>query len=93
MCQNAGVGVSDSDVLNAPDIGCGDTDGVSGAYDVEKPADPIDLPTCHLVSTDIETHGNAKARCHGCSECGGACEEIHGEYGRCPHRGAVVADE
>ena len=40
MCHS--VGVLDSDVLNALDIGCGDTDGVSRAYDVEKLADLID---------------------------------------------------
>ena len=56
-------------------------------------ADLIDRPTCHLVLTDIETHGNAKVRCYECSECGGACEEIYGKYERCPHCGAVVVDE
>nr|UVY18063.1 MAG: hypothetical protein [Bacteriophage sp.] len=34
-----GAGVPDSDALNAPDIGRGGTDGVPGAYDVEKLAD------------------------------------------------------
>lgn len=49
MCNNAGVGVLDSDVLNALDIHCGDTDGVSSAYDVEKLADLIDRPTCKII--------------------------------------------
>lgn len=57
-------------------------------------ADLIDRPTCHLVLTDTETHGNANVRCYECSECGGACEEIYGKYERCPHCGAeVVADD
>lgn len=47
MCQSTGV--LDSDVLNALDIHCGDTDGVSSAYDVEKLADLIDLPTCKII--------------------------------------------
>ena len=49
MCGNAGVGVLDSDVLNALCIHCGDTDGVSDAYDVEKLADLIDRPTCKII--------------------------------------------
>nr|DAF23338.1 MAG TPA: hydrogenase/urease nickel incorporation protein [Caudoviricetes sp.] len=61
--------------------------------DARRLADLIDRPTCHLVLTDIETHGNAKVRCYECSECGGACEEIYGKYERCPHCGAVVIDE
>lgn len=56
-------------------------------------ADLIDRPTCNLELTDVETHGNAEVRIYGCSECGGTCEEIYGEYERCPHCGAVVADE
>ena len=47
MCHSTGV--LDSDVLNALDIGRGDTDGVSSAYDVEKLADLIDRPTCNIV--------------------------------------------
>ena len=66
----------------------GSFEGVAGSL-----ADLIDRPTCHLVLTDIETHGNAKVRCYECSECGGACEEIYGKYERCPHCGAVVIDE
>ena len=49
MCDNAGVGVLDSDVLNALGIHCGDTDGVSDAYDVEKLADLIDRQTCKII--------------------------------------------
>ena len=49
MCH--GVGVLDSDVLNALDIGCGGTDGVSSAYDVEKLADLIDCPTCRIIKS------------------------------------------
>lgn len=47
MCHSTGI--LDSDVLNALDIHCGDTDGVSSAYDVEKLADLIDRPTCTIV--------------------------------------------
>lgn len=47
MCHS--VGVLDSDVLNALDIGRCDTDGVSSAYDVEKLADLIDRPTCKII--------------------------------------------
>lgn len=56
-------------------------------------ADLIDRPTCHLVLTDVETHGNAKVRIYECSECGRTCEEIYGKYERCPHCGAVVVDD
>lgn len=49
MCHS--VGVLDSDVLNALDIGCGGTDGVSSAYDVEKLADLIDCPTCRIIKS------------------------------------------
>lgn len=47
MCHSTGV--LDSDVLNALDIHCGDTDGVSSAYDVEKLADLIDRQTCKII--------------------------------------------
>lgn len=56
---------------------------------VELFADLID-PTCHLDLTDVETYGNAKVRTYECSECGRSCEEIYGEYERCPHCGARV---
>ena len=49
MCHSTGV--LDSDVLNALDIGCGDTDGVSSAYDVERLADLIDRPTCRIIKS------------------------------------------
>lgn len=91
MCHD--IGVLDSDVLNALGIHCEDTDGVSSAYDVEKLADLIDLPTCHLKLTDVEIHGNVKVRIYECSECGRPCEEIYGKYERCPHCGAVVEDD
>lgn len=51
MCNNAEVGVLDSDVLNALGIHCGDTDGMSDAYDVEKLADLIDRPTCKIINS------------------------------------------
>lgn len=63
MCGNAGVGVLDSDVLNALCIHCGDTDGVSDAYDVEKLADliePVPERTCRMIDNGAEL-------C--CSEC------------------------
>lgn len=47
MCHSTGV--LDSDVLNALDINCGDTDGVSSEYDVENLADLIDRTTCTIV--------------------------------------------
>ncbi len=43
MCHSTGV--LDSDVLNALGVHCGDTDGVSSAYDVEQLADLIDRQT------------------------------------------------
>ena len=49
MCNSTGV--LDSDVLNALGIHCGDTDGVSSAYDVEKLADLIDRPTCRIIKS------------------------------------------
>ena len=57
---------------------------------VETLADLIDRPTCSLDLTDVETHGNAKVRTYECSECGRTCEEIYGEYERCPQCGAKV---
>lgn len=57
-------------------------------------ADLIDRPTCSLDLTDVETYGNAKVRIYECSECGRSCEEMYGEYERCPHCGArVVRDD
>lgn len=60
MCHS--VGVLDSDVLNALDIGCGDTDGVSSAYDVEKLADLIDPPV----------KGTAEGTCRTCAKYDGS---------------------
>lgn len=61
--------------------------------DIAVIADLIDRPTCHLELTAVETHGNTKVKIYECSECGRTCEEIYGEYERCPHCGAVVLDE
>lgn len=36
----------------------------------ERLADLIDLPTCRLDLTDVETHGNFKVRIYECSRCG-----------------------
>lgn len=64
-------------------------------HEVEKEtyaalADLIDCPTCSLDLTDVETYGDAKVRIYECSRCGRTCEEIYGEYERCPHCGGVV---
>lgn len=81
MCGDAGVGVLDSDVLNALGIHCGDTDGTSDAYDVEKLADLIDRPTCHLV----EDEDGRTA----CSECGcTALCLLDATY--CPDCGSII---
>ena len=99
MCHD--VGVLDSDILNALDIHCGDTDGVSSAYDVEKLADLIDRPTCNDVA-DFD-HESFK-----CSRCGYRVLSIDGspdaaklvapeggviDFGYCPNCGAEVVDE
>lgn len=70
---------------------CDETLDDGQLYDqmAEKLADLID-PTCHLDLTDVETYGNVKVRTYECSECGRSCEEIYGEYERCPHCGASV---
>lgn len=90
MCHSTGV--LDSDVLNALDIHCGDTDGVSSAYDVEKLADLIDRPTCR-------NNGNRDDRGFWCSRCGyeawtyddSGCDPS--DFSFCPDCGAVVVDE
>ena len=90
MCHSTGV--LDSDVLNALDIHCGDTDGVSSAYDVEKLADLIDQPTCR-------NNGNRDDRYFVCSACGyeawtyddSGCDPS--DFSFCPDCGAVVVDE
>lgn len=56
-------------------------------------ADLIDLPTCRLDLTDVETHGNVKVRIYECSRCGRTCEDVYGKYERCPHCGGVVVDD
>lgn len=82
MCHSTGV--LDSDILNALDIHCGDTDGVSSAYDVEKLADLIDRPTCHLV----EDEDGYTA----CSECG--CTALcMRDATYCPACGRVIVDD
>ena len=63
MCNSTGV--LDSDVLNALGIHCGDTDGVSSAYDVERLADLIDRKTCSM--SDI---GDDTEQIYRCSVCG-----------------------
>ena len=101
MCNNAGVGVLDSDVLNALDIHCGDTDGVSSAYDVEKLADLIDRPTArNIADFDRESFK--------CSRCGYRVLSIDGapdaaklvapeggviDFGYCPNCDSEVVDD
>lgn len=92
MCHSTGV--LDSDVLNALDIHCGDTDGVSSAYDVEKLADLIDRPTCEMTECSID-HGSRSWGMR-CSRCDTEFEHEKPVYGwrYCPNCGAeVVADE
>lgn len=60
---------------------------------LEKLADLIDLPTCRLDLTDVETHGNVKVRIYECSRCGRTCEDVYGKYERCPHCGGVVVED
>lgn len=59
----------------------------------ETVADLIDLPTCRLDLTDVETHGNVKVRIYECSRCGRTCEDVYGKYERCPHCGGVVVED
>lgn len=59
----------------------------------ERLADLIDLPTCRLDLTDVETHGNVKVRIYECSRCGRTCEDVYGKYERCPHCGGVVVED
>lgn len=89
MCHN--VGVLDSDVLNALDIGCGDTDGVSSAYDVEKLADLIDIPTC--VMTDVGDDFENSFQCSNCMSEFDMSDFDRYPYKRCPECGAVVLNE
>lgn len=91
MCHSTGV--LDSDVLNALDIHCGDTDGVSSAYDVEKLADLIDRPTCEMTECSID-HGSCSWGMR-CSRCGTEFEHEKPAYGwrYCPNCGAVITDD
>lgn len=101
MCHSTGV--LDSDVLNALDIHCGDTDGVSSAYDVEKLADLIDRPTCHdLVEHKQDPFIPGKRMVDGyfhCSDCGwdgqiwehiGFGDMLAYEAVHCPKCGAII---
>lgn len=91
MCHD--VGVLDSDVLNALDIHCGDTDGVSSAYDVEKLADLIDRPTCKMTECSID-HGSRSWGMR-CSRCDTEFEHEKPAYGwrYCPKCGAAIVDD
>lgn len=59
----------------------------------DKLANLIDLPTCRLDLTDVETRGNAKVRIWECGRCGRTCEDVYGDYERCPHCGAMVLEK
>lgn len=91
MCHSTGV--LDSDVLNALDIHCGDTDGVSSAYDVEKLADLIDRGECENVYD-----GSVQDSCDNgfeCSVCGCRVEDeehyhVSGTWNFCPQCGKRV---
>lgn len=91
MCHSTGV--LDSDVLNALDIHCGDTDGVSSAYDVEKLADLIDRPTCEMTECSID-HGSRSWGMR-CSRCDTEFEHEKPVYGwrYCPNCGSVITDD
>lgn len=85
MCHSTGV--LDSDVLNALDIHCGDTDGVSSAYDVEKLADLIDRPTT-TRNGKFKTKYGRETPC--CEVCGYSIGDMRWNY--CPKCGAVIID-
>lgn len=92
MCHSTGV--LDSDVLNALDIHCGDTDGVSSAYDVEKLADLIDRQTCTIVC-ECDAYSSWGERIEGMRlyelSCGHQAVGFEKpEY--CPSCGAVITD-
>lgn len=70
MCHSTGV--LDSDVLNALDIGCGDTDGVSSAYDVEKLADLIATMDVYVLSCGHQAVGFNKPDY--CPKCGASVD-------------------
>lgn len=71
MCHSTGV--LDSDVLNALDIHCGDTDGVSSAYDVEKLADLIEPEperTCQMDKSEFADFAPEYEGLYSCTKCG-----------------------
>lgn len=78
------------DILFALGMKASDAIGFVPTDNAMRLADLIDRPTCSLDLTDVETYGNAKVRTYECSECGRSCEEMYGEYERCPHCGARV---
>ncbi|MGE9982109.1 hypothetical protein ACQRAJ_07770 [Collinsella sp. SGI.184] len=86
MCHSTGV--LDSDVLNALDIHCGDADGVSSAYDVEKLADLIDRPTCHISETDHEFEDSVR-----CDRCRTTFNRPWEPFKYCPNCGAEVVGD
>lgn len=86
MCHSTGV--LDSDVLNALDIHCGDTDWVSSAYDVEKLADLIDRQTCHIIETDHEFEDSVR-----CDRCRTTFNRPWVPFKYCPNCGAEVVDD
>lgn len=95
MCGNAGVGVLDSDVLNALGIHCGDIDGTSDAYDVEKLADLIDRPTCKIIlARELRTaYGKPITWINGyILSCGHQAVGFE-KPEHCPKCGAVVLDD
>lgn len=86
MCHN--IGVLDSDVLNALGVHCGDTDGVSSAYDVEQLADLIDRPTTTRHGK-FKTKYGRKTPC--CEVCGYSIGDMRWSY--CPKCGAAIFDD
>lgn len=93
MCHSTGV--LDSDVLNALDIGRGDTDGVSSAYDVEKLADLIDRPTCNIVC-ECDAYSSWGERIEGMRLYELSCGHQAGGFEKpkyCSECGAVIVGE
>ena len=93
MCHSTGV--LDSDVLNALDIHCGDTDGVSSAYDVEEIADLIDRKTCTIVC-ECDAYSSWGERIDGMRLYELSCGHQAIGYEKpmyCPKCGAVITDD
>lgn len=103
MCHSTGV--LDSDVLNALEIHCGDTDGVSSAYDVEKLADLIEtVPerTCRMIDNGAELccsecdwrhdYDDEPKFCAGCGAKVVGFEKPAYGWRYCPNCGAVITD-